>query len=130
MRGQLSAEFLIILAIALAAFSIMMPAIDSVAGISGRTLSLQNAALILDRISSTGERALVSGRLTYAEIRSAADFNISARGKSIVLSSQNESVSRAMPFDFVLDGTVLSRGASRLEFSPYSGGVRISVPDS
>ena len=124
MRGQVSAEFLIVMAVAFSALALVVPNVQKSLDAGSALLNSRAASLILDSANAACEAALITGKGS-ARIHAPTDYSLESRGGKLLISFGNRTLERES--DCVIAGTALAKGISLL-VAENSGGRALLSP--
>lgn len=125
MRGQVSAEYLIVMAVAFSALALVVPNVQKAMDAGNGLLNARAAAMILDSANAACEAALITGRGS-ARIHAPADYSLESRGGKLIISFGNRTLERESEC-IVSDGRI-SRGTEMLS-AANSGGKALLSPE-
>lgn len=133
MRGQVSLEFLVVIAIFLGSFVFVSKNVNEIKGTGDYALRLRNAQIILDDIYYSGQRVLISGGREEIEVNALTDYELSA-DNGLAMSFEgvdgSKTVSKELDFDYDIYVYVIKKGRSRLVVERDDQGVMLSNPYS
>ncbi len=93
MRGQVSAEYLIVMAVAFSALALVVPNVQKALDAGNGLLNARAASMILDAANSACEAALITGRGS-ARIHAPIDYALENRGGKLIISFGNRTLER------------------------------------
>lgn len=125
MRGQVSAEYLIVMAVAFSALALVVPNVQKALDAGNGLLNARAASVILDAANYACEAALITGRGS-ARIHAPTDYALESRGGKLIIAFGNRTLERESEC-IVGDGRV-SRGTGML-LAENRGGKALLRPE-
>lgn len=114
MRAQVSAEFLVVMAVAFAALALIVPNVQKAKSAGDELLNARAAAMILDAAGAACERALITGE-GRASIHAPRDYVLRGSGGKLSISFGNRSIERNSSACSVEDReTTIAKGTAAL----------------
>lgn len=133
-KGQISIELLLVILIIMASLAIIVPNIFEVKETGNYAINMRNAQLILDKITSACERALITGSSREKiSVWSLTTYTIKTKGSTLTLSfhglNGTETIKEQLDFSCVAD-LEIPKGQSDLMVEYAHGSVRLSYTNS